>query len=253
MFAAPIYPLSSGPDPIRFWREFLADKHGDVGSLVEFSTVPASADFPEEFWGQRVYTIAAVYAGDADEGERILQPLREQGSLVTDFSGQMSYCEVQKLFDQLIPFGRYRCYWKCHYLSKLPDVLIDECLANAGAAPSDNTLSSLWNFGGATAAVPAEATALGDRSMAWMYSIDSIWSDPADDETNVSWTRAVWEKARKHSHEGRLYLSFAGHGEDGEALVKDAYGKSYVRLAALKAKYDPTNLFCMNQNIKPKA
>jgi hypothetical protein len=253
MFAAPIYPLSTGPDPIRFWRGFLADKHGDVGSLVEFSTVPESDDFPEEFWGQRVYTIAALYAGDADEGERVLQPLREQGSLVTDFSGQMSYCEVQKLFDQVIPFAQYRCYWKCHYLSELPDALIDECLANAAATPSNNTLSSLWNFGGATAAVPAEATALGDRSMAWMYSIDSIWSDPADDETNVSWTRAVWEKARKHSHEGRLYLNFAGHGEDGEALVKDAYGKSYARLAALKAKYDPTNLFCMNQNIKPKA
>ena len=89
--------------------------------------------------------------------------------------------------------------------------------------------------------------------MAWMYSIDSIWSDPADDETNVSWTREVWEKTRRHSHEGRLYLNFAGHGEDGEALVKDAYGKSYARLAALKAEYDPTNLFCMNQNIKPKA
>jgi FAD binding domain/Berberine and berberine like len=253
MFVAPIYPLSSGPDPIRFWRDFLADKHGDVGSLVEFSTVPESDDFPEEFWGQRVYTIAAVYAGDADEGERLLQPLREQGNLVTDFSGRMSYCAVQKLFDQVIPFGQCRCYWKCHYLSDLTDGLIDECLANAGAAPSDKTLSSLWNFGGATAAVPAEATALGDRSMAWMYSIDSIWSDPADDESNISWTRAVWEKARKHSDQRRLYLNFAGHGEDGEALVKDAYGKSYARLAALKARYDPNNLFCINQNIKAKA
>jgi FAD binding domain/Berberine and berberine like len=253
MFAAPIYPLSAGPDPIRFWRDFLVDKHGEVGSLVEFSTVPESQDFPEEFWGQRIYTIAAVYAGDAEQGERVLQPLREQGGLVADFSGQMSYCAVQKLFDQVIPFGQHRCYWKCHYLCALPDVLIDECLANAGAAPSDNTLSSLWNFGGATAAVSAEATALGDRSMAWMYSIDSIWSDPADDETNISWTRGVWEKTRKHSHEGRLYLNFAGHGEDGEALVKAAYGTSYARLCALKAKYDPANLFRMNQNIKPKA
>ena len=253
MFAAPIYPLSSGPDPIRFWRDFLADKHGEVGSLVEFSTVPESEAYPQEFWGQRVYTIAAVYAGDADEGERLLQPLREQGSLVTDFSGQMSYCEVQKLFDQVIPFGRYRCYWKCHYLSALPDVLIDECLANAGAAPSDNTLSSLWNFGGATAAVPADATALGDRSMAWMYSIDSTWSDPAHDETNISWTRRVWDKTRKYSHENRLYLNFAGHGEDGEALVKAAYGQAYARLSVLKAKYDPDNLFRMNQNIEPRA
>ena len=99
MFAGPIYPLSAGPGPIRFWRDFLADKHGDVGSLVEFSTIPESEDFPEAYWGQRCYTIAALYAGDADEGERLLQPLAEQADLVTDFSGQMQYFEVQSLFD----------------------------------------------------------------------------------------------------------------------------------------------------------
>jgi FAD/FMN-containing dehydrogenase len=253
MFAAPIYPLSAGAAPIRFWRDFLADKSGDVGSLVEFSTIPEDEEFPEEYWGQRCYTIAALYAGDATEGERLLQPLREQAELVTDFSGQMPYCEVQQLFDTLIPFGQHRCYWKSHYLADLPDVLIDECLANAAAAPSDNTLSSLWNFGGATAAVPADATALGDRSMPFMYSIDSIWSDPADDAANISWTREVWERTRSYSQEGRLYLNFAGHGEDGEALVRDAYGKTYARLSAIKAKYDPGNVFRFNQNIRPAA
>jgi len=252
MFAAPIYPLSAGPEPIRFWRDFLADKSNDVGSLIEFSTVPESDDFPERFWGQRVYTIAAVYAGDADEGERVLQPLREQGEMVTDFSGQMSYCEVQKLFDTIIPFGRHRCYWKCHYLANLPDSMIDRALHNAAEAPSDNTLSSLWNFGGATAAVAAEATALGDRSMGWMYSLDSTWNDATEDEANIAWTRNAWEAARKYSQEGRLYLNFAGHGEDGVALVKDAYGKNYARLAAIKAKYDPDNLFRFNQNIQPE-
>lgn len=252
MFAAPIYPLSAGTGPIRFWRDFLADKHGDVGSLVEFSTVPESEDFPAEFWGQRAYTIAAVYAGDADEGERLLQPLREQGEMVTDFSDQMSYSALQKLFDTAVPFGKHRCYWKCHYLADLPDSMIEEALKNAAEAPSDTTLSSLWNFGGATAAVPAEATALGDRSMGWMYSIDSSWDEAAEDEANIAWTRNVWERTRKYSQEGRLYLNFAGHGEDGEALVKDAYGKNYARLAAIKAKYDPGNLFRFNQNIKPE-
>ena len=253
MFAAPIYPLSAGPGPIRFWREFLADKHGDIGSIVEFSTVPATADFPEQHWGKRVYTIASVYAGDADEGERVLQPLRELGSMIADFSGQMDYCDVQKLFDAIIPFGRHRCYWKCHYLADLPDALIDDCLTNAAAAPSDNTLSSLWNFGGATAAVPADATALGDRSMPWMYSLDGIWTDPTDDEANLSWVRQAWERARTYSQEGRVYLNFAGHGEDGEALVRQSYGRNYGRLARIKARYDPGNVFRFNQNIPPAA
>ncbi|HUF86669.1 MAG TPA: FAD-dependent oxidoreductase, partial [Thermohalobaculum sp.] len=215
MFAAPIYPLSAGPGPIRFWRDFLADKHESIGSLVEFSTVPEAEDFPREHWGQRCYTIAAVHAGDADEGERVMRPLRERGDLVTDFSGQMPYCEVQKLFDTLMPAGQFRCYWKSHFLADLPDAMIDAALANAAAAPSDNTLSSLWNVAGAVAAVPAEATAFGDRSMRWMYSIDSVWPDPADDEANIAWTRKAWEETREYSLDGRLYLNFAGHGEDG--------------------------------------
>ena len=251
MFVAPIYPLSAGPGPIRFWRDFLSDKHGDVGSIVEFSTVPASTDFSEEHWGKRVYTIAAVYAGNADEGERVLQPLRELGPMIADFSGQMAYCDVQKLFDAIIPFGRHRCYWKSHYLSGLPDALIDDCLANAAAAPSDSSLSSLWNFGGATAAIPADATALGDRSMPWMYSLDGIWTEPADDQANLSWVRQAWERAKPYSHEGRIYLNFPGHGEDGETLVRQSYGRNYGRLAQIKEKYDPRNVFRFNQNILP--
>ena len=215
--------------------------------------MPASPDFPEEHWGTRVYTIASVYAGDADEGERVLRPLRELGPMVADFSGQMNYCDVQKLFDAIIPFGQHRCYWKCHYLAGLPDALIDDCLANAAAAPSENTLSSLWNFGGATAAVPAEATALGDRSMPWMYSLDGIWTEPAEDEANMGWVRDAWERARTYSHEGRVYLNFPGLGEDGEALVRQSYGRNYRRLGQIKARYDPGNVFRFNQNIPPAA
>ena len=87
MFSAPIYPLSAGPDPIRFWRDFVADKGDRIGSLVEFSTVAKGPDFPEAYWGERCYTIAAVYAGDAEEGEREMRPMAEQGELITDFSG----------------------------------------------------------------------------------------------------------------------------------------------------------------------
>lgn len=251
MFGAPIYPLSAGATPIRFWRDFLGDKHGDIGSLVEFSTVPDSEDLPREYWGERVFTIASVFVGDPDEGERVLRPLAELGPLVADFSGRMAYTEVQKLFDAVIPFGRHRCYWKSHYLAGLPDAAIDECLENAASAPSANTLSSLWNFGGATAAVAADATAFGDRSMPFMYSLDAIWTDPAEDAVNIDWARRAWERAKAHSQDGRIYLNFPGHGEDGEALVRRSYGRNYERLARIKAAYDPANVFRFNQNISP--
>ena len=252
MFCAPIYPIEAGAAPIRFWRDFLADRNDRVGSLVEFSTIPADPAYPEAAWGRRVYTVAAVWNGDAGEGETLLHPLREQGDLVTDFSGRMSYCEVQRLFDAVIPFGRHRCYWKCHYLAGLDDDLIETILAANAAPPSPNTLSSIWNFGGATAAVPAEATAFGDRSMPYMFSIDAIWSEAGEDDANLAWARGLWEQLRPCSQDGRMYLNFPGHGEDGEALVRATFGTNYNRLQAIKRTYDPGNLFRFNQNIAPE-
>ncbi len=252
MFAAPIYPLSAGAGPIQFWRDFLADKSHVVGSLCEFSTVAASADYPKEFWGTVCYTLAAVYAGDAADGERLLQPLRELGPMVADFSAQMPYCDVQKLFDPLFPSGEFRCYWKSHLLSQLTDQAISEAIENAASSPSDKSISSLWNFGGATATVPAEATAFGDRSFGWMYSLDSVWREAADDETVMAWTRAAWHRARRHSHEGRSYLNFAGQDADSDELTRCAFGKNYGRLAKIKKRYDPGNVFRFNQNIQPE-
>lgn len=253
MFCAPIYPIEAGAGPIRFWRDFLADKNDDVGSLIEFSTIPRDPAFPEAAWGHRVYTIAALYAGDAAEGERLLQPLRELGELVTDFSGRMKYCEVQRLFDAIIPFGKHRCYWKSHYLSGLNDGVIDSILEGNANPPSPNTLSSIWNFGGATSRIDVGETAFGDRSMPYMFSIDSIWTKPEDDPRNVAWTRDFWQHMKPHSHRGRIYLNFPGLGEEGEDLVSRTYGDNFRKLTAIKKKYDPDNMFRFNQNIRPAA
>jgi len=251
MFAAPILPIEAGSGPIRAWRDFLADKHGDVGSLIEFSTIPESPDYPEAAWGRRVYTIAALYAGTADEGETVLQPLLELGDSLVDFSGQMPYRDVQQLFDTVIPFGKHRCYWKSRYLSGLDDAAIDLIVAGNERPPSPNTLSSIWNFGGATAEVDPSDTAFGDRSMPWMVSIDSIWNTADQDAENIAWTRAFWERLQPYSDRGRIYLNFAGHGEDNDELTRRTFGPNYERLAAVKRRYDPTNMFRYNQNIQP--
>jgi FAD/FMN-containing dehydrogenase len=253
MFAAPIFPIDAGAGPIRAWRDFLADKHDSVGSLIEFSTVPAVPDFPEAAWGRRVYTVAALFAGDPDEGEALLRPLRELAEPVVDFSAKMAYCDVQQLFDTVIPFGKHRCYWKSRYLNALDDEAIDLIVAGNERPPSSNTLSSIWNFGGATADVDAAATAFGDRSMPWMVSIDSIWDTADQDEMNIAWTREFWERLQPYSDRGRIYLNFAGHGEDNDELTRRTFGPNYERLAAIKRRYDPTNMFRFNQNISPAA
>lgn len=254
MFCAPIYALECGAEPIRFWRDFLADKSDRIGSLVEFSTVAESEDFPPEFWGKQVYTLLAVYAGDAAEGERILQPLRELAPMVTDFSGRMDYCELQQMFDTLMPAGQFRCYWKSHYLASLTDAVIDEILEGVATVPSSNSLSSIWNFGGATAQVASDATAFGDRSMPWMFSLDSVWEGAENDDTNIGWTRDLWGRMQRHSHNGRMYLNFPGQGEEGDKLLQDTYGSdNFRKLREIKAKYDPGNRFRFNQNIRPAA
>jgi FAD/FMN-containing dehydrogenase len=252
MFAAPIYAIEDGPGPIRAWRDFLAKHGGLVGSLCEFSTA-GGEDFPEECSGKRVYTLACVYNGDATEGEALLQPLRELGPMVTDFSGRMNYCDVQQLFDTLMPAGEYRCYWKARYLNDLSDEMIDLAIKYAASAPSDNSLSSLWNFGGATAKVPANATAFGDRSMGWMYSLDGVWSEAAEDDANIAWSRDGWTAAEPFGHHGRAYLNFPGHGEDGHTLTRTTFGANYQRLVEIKTKYDPDNRFRFNQNIQPES
>ncbi|HSS64642.1 MAG TPA: FAD-binding oxidoreductase [Gammaproteobacteria bacterium] len=251
MFCAPIYPIEAGAEPIRFWRDFMHSQADDAGSLIEFSTVPEDPEFPRESWGRRVFTIAAVFAGDAGEGEKRLQPLRGLADLVADFSGQMNYCDVQSLFDAQTPFGRHRCYWKSIYLNALSDDIIDVLLQGNTAPPSPNTLSSIWKFGGATARVPAAATAFGDRSMPYMFSVDSVWSAPEDDETNLAWTRDFWQRLQPHSHHGRMYLNFPGLGEDADILLQKTFGSNYARLATIKKKYDPQNVFRFNQNINP--
>lgn len=251
MFAAPIYAVEDGPGPIRAWRDFLA-KHGNrVASLCEFSTA-GGEDFAEEHWGKRVFTLACVYNGDAEEGEALLQPLRELGDMVADISGRMNYCDLQQLFDTLMPAGEFRNYWKARYLSDLPDEMIDLAIKYAVAAPSDNSLSSLWNFGGATAQVSADATAFGDRSMGWMYSLDGVWTDAGDDATNIAWAREGWSNSEHFGHHGRAYLNFPGHGEDNAKLTRASLGDNYQRLVDIKTKYDPQNLFRFNQNIQPE-
>jgi FAD/FMN-containing dehydrogenase len=254
MLLAPIYRAADAPRVMRGWRDFMEDAPDEIaGTLVEFSTIAADPEYPEEAWGEKVVTLAGVWAGAADEGEKAVQPLRELAEPLLDFSGQMPYCEVQQLFDGLFPKGVHHAYFKSLYLNGLDDAMIEEIAPRAAERPSDLTLCSVWYMGGATARVAADATAFGARDMGWMLSIDGVWEDPADDERNLDWARGFWADMKRHS-DGRAYLNFAGFGEEGEELVRTSYGAAnYKRLVALKTKYDPTNLFRLNQNIRPGA
>ena len=101
--------------------------------------------------------------------------------------------------------------------------------------------------------MPGNATAFGDRSFGWMYSLDGVWPESTDDAANIAWAREGWDSAERFGHEGRAYLNFPGHGEDNDALTRATFGTNYQRLVDIKTKYDPQNRFRFNQNINPEA
>jgi FAD/FMN-containing dehydrogenase len=250
MFCGPAYPEARAREIFPLWRDFIAKAPDAFTGMVEFSTIPDDPAYAPEARGVRVMALTGLYDGPADEGERFIQPLRQLGTPLVDFSGPMTYRAIQSLYDPLFPPGRDRCYWKSSYLTRLDDQVIDDIVIRLTQRPSEMTYASVWKFGGGVQRVAADATAFGDRSMPFMLSVDSIWSRPEDDGANIAWTRNFWSDMQRHSN-GRMYLNFPGHGE-GESLVRDAFGEAvYGRLAGIKTKYDPTNLFRMNQNILP--
>jgi FAD/FMN-containing dehydrogenase len=248
--AAPIYPLADAERVLLAWRGFMATAPEEVSSNALFWSIPAVEAFPTALHREPIVGVAAVHCGPPDEGERLLRPLRELATPLLDLSGTMPYAALQSAFDPFFPKGWYY-YWKSRYLDRLDKPTLATLIDYARDRPSPESLMALWHLGdGAASRVPAAATAFGRRDAPFLISFDTTWTDPADTERNIAWTRAAWETMGQQGP-GGLYLNFAGFGEEKEALVRAGYGGNYDRLAALKAKYDPGNLFRMNQNIKP--
>lgn len=250
--AAPFYALEDAERVLPAWRDFMATAPEEVASNALFWGVPAVEAFPTELHGRAVFITAAMSVGPAEAGERVLQPLRELATPLLDLSGTLPYATLQSAFDPFFPKG-WLYYWKSLYVDRLDDEAIKAIIGYAADRPSPDALMALWHLGGGAASqVAPEATAFGSRSAPYLLSFDTTWTDRADTERNIAWTRAAWADMRRFGP-GGLYLNFAGFGEEKEALVRAGYGANYERLATLKAQYDPHNLFRMNQNIIPMA
>ena len=246
-FAAPIYPIAQAREVIRGWRDFCEDAVDEISSFCLIQTVPSHPPFPEEAWGSVVVALPSLYAGDVEEGLRILQPLRELGTPAIDMTGPMPFRVLQGAFDGLFPTGN-RYYWKTATLATLDDDAIDLIIELGHARTSPGAVVGIWQMGGAMARVPEEATGYGSRNDPWTVAIDYGWTDPAEDETHIAAARAAWERVNALSG-GGMYLHYGSLEKEDQ--IRDAYGKNYERLAAIKRTYDPKNLFRVNQNIVP--
>lgn len=247
----PWYPADAGATVLRAWRDFMSSAPEEFGAAFLWWSVPANPFFPEHHQGKAVVIPLIIYTGDVVDGARLVEPMRALGEPLIDLSGPIPWLAMQGLFDPFVPKEGLRYYWKSVYLNGLDEELIDHLVDVAATIPSKNTYHVILPFGGAMSRVPADATAFGRRDIPYVFEFDSMWPDAADDDRNLEWTRSAWQRTQEFSP-GGLYLNFPGFGEDEETMVRSSVGDAnYRRLVALKDKYDPTNLFRSNLNVKP--
>lgn len=249
MVGAIFYPLEEAKELLAAWRDYMASAPDDLSSLAFCWSVPAADPFPPEHHGKPVVVVAAVYAGAVEDGEPVVQPLRELAQPVVDLSGPWPWLGLQSGFDALFPSGQFR-YWKSRALAELSPAAIDDIADFAARRPSPLTDITVWHNGGAMNRVGETDTAYAGRDAPFLVTGEASWADPSQNDEGIAWGREFWAAMGRHST-GGLYLNFPGLGEEKEELVKAGYGVNYERLAALKAEYDPTNLFRMNLNITP--
>jgi FAD/FMN-containing dehydrogenase len=249
MVGAVFYPLEDARALLPAWRDYMAAAPEELSSLAICWSVPPGDPFPPEHHGRAVLIVAAAYSGSVEDGGPVVQPLRELGQPLIDLSGPWPWLGLQSGFDALFPEGELR-YWKSRALGKLSEEAIDEIADWAARRPTPLTDVVIWHHGGAMTRVGETETAYAGRDAPFLVTGEVSWTDPVQTDEAIAWGRAFWAAMERHST-GGLYLNFPGLGEEKETLVRAGYGVNYDRLAALKAKYDPTNLFRMNLNIAP--
>jgi hypothetical protein len=236
-----IWPRPMARDVLRLYRDFTRQAPENASAYAALAHAPDGAP---------VVAVIPFYNGSIADGEKLLQPLRDFGPPVADFVQPMPYAAFQTFLDAMNPPGN-RVYWKSAVLKDLTDDVFETVIEHAATVPSPLSPAILEFYGGAANRVGAEATAYPHRDALYAVNAISMWTDPGQDEANVRWARGLWEAMRPFSP-GSVYVNFLGV-DDGDDRVRAAYGPNYARLAALKARYDPTNLFRFNQNIRPIA
>lgn len=231
------FPAERVREALRFYHEFASacpDELSTAASLVRDGD------------GHPMLKVAVCYCGPLADGERVLGPLRSFPG-VEDMVGPMDYCAFQSGTDAGYPGGRQH-YWKAGFLRELPEAAIDVLLGFVAEMPSPDSGVGLQQMCGAASRVDPAATAFAHRGRQYDLNILSQWADPADAPRNVAWTRAFFA-AIEPFLERAVYAN--NLGDEGDDRVRAAYGTNYDRLAAVKARYDPVNLFRLNQNVKP--
>ena len=244
-----LYPFDDAAELLRFHREFTADAPDELCCYAAIMTAPPEPFVPEAYHGEQVVAFPLCYSGAAEEGQDVVRPLREFDEPVVDLVQPMPFTAQQQLFDAELEPG-YRNYWKTQLVDPLPDEAIDLVVERSRSLPTPMTQVVLEHLDGEISRVDPDATAYRHRDAAFSFNVFPRWEDPAEDEAHVSWAREFQDAVRPYATDG-VAVNFLS--QEGDERVRAAYGENYDRLVELKDRYDPGNLFRMNQNVAPSA
>ncbi len=250
VYGGPMFwPMEKAQDLMRFWRDYILSAPEDINGWLGFVTVPPAAPFPEVYQMQKMCAIVWCYTGPLDQAEERFKTIRAFGPPAIDFVGAVPYPALQGMFDPIYPAGD-QWYWKADFMTDLNDDMIALYVKYAAQLPTPQSTMHLYPINGAVHRVGKNETAFNFREANFAEVMVGVDHNPANNERMIQWARDYWMALHPYSTGGAYINMIMDEGED---TVKAAYGENYKRLAVVKAKYDPTNLFRVNQNIKPGA
>jgi FAD/FMN-containing dehydrogenase len=235
-----VHPMAKAKEMLSFYREFC---RGCPDDIVAAAAMMTSSE------GDPIAVIIAAYIGDLAAGEKAMASLRKFGPPLADTIAPTSYVALNSLFDEAFPYGGVQRYWKSSFLKELGDDMLDLMTSRSAKflSPMSNVL--FFHLHGAATRVDPNETAFGARDDQWDYDVISQWTDVSESAGHIQWTREFWTAVEPFAS-GQVYVNHLD-AEEGTTRIKAAYSRNYDRLVALKNKYDPTNLFRLNQNIRP--
>ncbi len=241
------YELAATRQVLEFYRQYIATAPEEMGAFFGFHIAPPLPFIPEKRHGQTFCAIVACWSGPMERGEQALQPIRKAGPVAAELVTPMPFPALNSAFDPLLPPGLQH-YWKASFATEITDGAIAAHLTHGPKIPTVNSAMHIYPINGAAGRVPSDATAFAYREARFAVNVAGMWPDPKDNEKNIKWVKDYHAALEPHSLSG-AYVNFMA--EDDQSRLKESYKGNYDRLVAVKKKYDPENLFHINQNIKP--
>ncbi len=243
------YPIERTTEALRLYRDYMTQIPDEMSAFFGFHRAPAAPFIPEHLHGVPMALIMTCYCGPEEQAEAIIRPLREFGPPAVDLVGPLPYPAINSMFDALYPPGLQH-YWKADFVTGLTDEMIAIHAEHGPAVPGVQTGIHIYPLTGAPQRVAPEATAFSYRDVEFVHNIIAVDPDPANMPEHTAWVRDYWAALHPHSA-GGAYINFLM--EEGPDRIQATYRDNYPRLTAVKATYDPGNLFRVNQNIPPRA